>query len=108
MKDLRIVTLEDHFETELYAKQMPPNELRQRWYRDRSKHLGHDMEAELKSLGASRVAALDAAGIDLQVLSLTTPGAQAFEGELAVQVATDANDRMQAAIKAYPGRFEAL
>jgi predicted TIM-barrel fold metal-dependent hydrolase len=66
------------------------------------------MEAELKSLGASRVAALDAAGIDLQVLSLTTPGAQAFEGELAVQIASDANDRMQAAIKAFPGRFEAL
>ncbi len=105
---MQIVTLEDHFETALYAAQMPPNELRQRWYRDRSKHLGHDMEAELKDVGASRIAAMDAAGIDVQVLSLTTPGAQAFEGELAVAVATDANDRMHAAVKAYPGRFEAF
>jgi predicted TIM-barrel fold metal-dependent hydrolase len=105
---LRIITLEDHFETELYAAQMPPNELRRRWYRDRSKHLGHDMEAELKDIGASRIAAMDAAGIDLQILSLTTPGAQAFEGELAVQVAADANDRMHAAVQAWPERFAAF
>jgi len=105
---LRIVTLEDHFETALYAAQMPPNALRRRWYEDRSKHLGHDMEAELKDVGASRIAAMDVAGIDLQILSLTTPGAQAFEGELAVQIATDANDRMSAAIREYPGRFEAF
>lgn len=105
---MQIVTLEDHFETALYAAQMPPNELRQRWYRDRSKHLGHDMEAELKDIGASRIAAMDAAGIDVQVLSLTTPGAQAFDGDLAISIATDANDRMSAAIKAWPGRFEAF
>lgn len=105
---MRIITLEDHFETPLYAAQMPPDALRQRWYRDRSIHLGHDMEAELKDVGASRIAAMDAAGIDLQVLSLTTPGAQAFEGELAIQVATDANDRMHAAVQAWPGRFEAF
>jgi len=105
---VRIVTLEDHFETALYGAQMPPNELRRRWYRDRSKHLGHDIEAELKDIGASRIAAMDAAGIDLQILSLTTPGAQGFEGDFAIQVATDANDRMQAAVKAWPGRFAAF
>lgn len=105
---MRIVTLEDHFETPLYAEKMPPDALRQRWYRDRSKHLGHDMEAELKDIGASRIAAMDAAGIDLQILSLTAAGAQAFEGELAIQIATDANDRMHGAIKAWPGRFGAF
>lgn len=83
---MRVITLEDHFETELYAAQMSSNELRQRWYRDRSKHLGHDIEAELKSIGAARIAAMDAAGIDLQILSLTSPGAQGFEGELAEQM----------------------
>jgi predicted TIM-barrel fold metal-dependent hydrolase len=105
---LRIVTLEDHYETALYAEHMPPNALRRRWYEDRSKHLGHDMEKELKDVGASRIAAMDAAGIDVQVLSLTAGGAQAFEGDLAVRIATDANDRMKAAVDAYPGRLEAF
>lgn len=105
---MRIITLEDHIETALYAGKMPPDERRQRWYRDRSKHLGHDIAAELVDIGAKRIAAMDDAGIDVQVLSLTTPGAQAFEGELAVQIAKDANDRMHAAIRAWPGRFEAF
>ena len=105
---MRIVTLEDHFETPLYAEKMPPDALRQRWYRDRSKHLGHDMEAELKDIGASRIAAMDAAGIDFQVLSLTAAGVQGFEGDLAIQIATDANDRMHGAIEAWPGRFGAF
>lgn len=105
---MRIVTLEDHFETALYAAQMPADALRRRWYHDRSKHLGHDIEAELKDIGASRIRAMDAAGIDVQVLSLTAGGAQLFEGELAVQIATDANDHMHAAVSAWPGRFEAF
>jgi predicted TIM-barrel fold metal-dependent hydrolase len=109
----RIITLEDHFESELYRSKLPTDKtvskaLGQDWYRDRSKHLGHDMMAELKDIGTSRIAAMDAAGIDLQVLSLTTPGAQGFEGELAVQVAADANDRMHGAVLARPGRFEAF
>jgi predicted TIM-barrel fold metal-dependent hydrolase len=109
----RIITLEDHFESELYTSKLPSDKavsaaLGDNWLRDRSRHLGHDMAAELRDIGASRIAAMDAAGIDLQVLSLTTPGAQAFEGELAVQVATDANERMLGAVRAWPGRFEAF
>jgi predicted TIM-barrel fold metal-dependent hydrolase len=105
---LRIITLEDHFETALYAEHMPANALRRRWYEDRGQHLGHDIEKELKDLGASRIAAMDAAGIDVQVLSLTSQGAQAFEGELAVKIARDANDRMHEAVRAYPTRFAAF
>jgi predicted TIM-barrel fold metal-dependent hydrolase len=105
---VRIITLEDHFETPLYAEQMPPNELRLRWYRDRSKHLGHDIQAELGDLGGRRIAAMDAAGIDLQVLSLTASGAQAFQGDLAIRIAADANDRMHAAVNTWPGRFLAF
>jgi 2,3-dihydroxybenzoate decarboxylase len=107
-ESVRIITLEDHFETALYHEQMPPDALRQRWYRDRSVHLGHDMEAELQDLGASRIRAMDEAGIDLQILSHTAAGAQGFEGELAVRIATDANERMRAAVEAWPGRFAAF
>lgn len=105
---MRIITLEDHFETALYAQQMPPDDLRRRWYRDRGAHIGHDIDRELKDVGASRIAAMDAAGIDLQVLSLTTPGAQAFSGEFAVRIASDANEQMRAAVAAHPGRFAAF
>ncbi len=102
---MRIITLEDHFATELFNAKSPPDVPRERWYRDRSNHLGHDIEGELNDIGASRIAAMDAAGIDLQVLSLTTPGAQGFEADLAIPIAIDANDRTRDAILAWPGRF---
>ena len=105
---MKIITIEDHFETPLYAQLMPSNPAREQWYHDRGAHLGHDIDFELKDIGASRIAHMDAAGIAYQILSLTTPGAQAFEGDDAIRVATDANDRMAVAVRQWPDRFGAF
>src|SRR5688572_25076004 len=56
-----------------------------------------------------RVAAMDAAGIDLSVLSHTVPGAQGIEDPaLAAAAAREINDTLASAIARHPGRFAGL
>src|SRR5271169_7103603 len=55
-------------------------------------------------LGEHRIAAMDAAGIDVQILS-NVPGAEAVEVPLAVELAKQANDAVAAAVTQHPGRF---
>ena len=67
--------------------------------------MGVDIGAELLDLGSSRLAAMDAAGIDLQVVSLTAPGCEALDAETAIPIAKDANDRLCETVKAHPDRL---
>jgi 2,3-dihydroxybenzoate decarboxylase len=56
-----------------------------------------------------RVAAMDAAGIDISVLSHTVPGAQGIaDPDLAAAAARDINDALAAAIARHPTRFAGL
>lgn len=66
------------------------------------------IDAELDDLGEGRLAAMDAAGIDVQVLSLVGQGVQQLPPVEAVAVARDANDRAAAAVAAHPDRFAAF
>ncbi|OAK61419.1 hypothetical protein A3K87_21065 [Variovorax paradoxus] len=104
---MRVITLEEHITTPMH-KDASFDAVRQTWYAARSAHLGHDIEKELLDVGRSRLASMDATGISLQVLSLTTPGCQAFAGDQAISMARDANDRMAAAVFAHPDRFRAF
>ena len=55
-------------------------------------------------LGEGRIAAMDAAGIDVQILS-TSPGPETLEPSLAVDLARQANDDVAVAVSKYPERF---
>ncbi|MGD0024414.1 MAG: amidohydrolase family protein [Xanthobacteraceae bacterium] len=55
-----------------------------------------------------RLAEMDSAGVDMQLLSLTGPGVQDFDAEQGTAVARLANDRLAAIIKEHPGRFAGL
>jgi 2,3-dihydroxybenzoate decarboxylase len=66
------------------------------------------MHERLHDLGALRLKEMDEAGIDLQVLSHGAPATQRLEGDLAVQVAREANDRLFTAIKNSNNRLEAF
>ncbi|MPT47556.1 MAG: amidohydrolase [Sphingobium sp.] len=60
----------------------------------------------LLDLGETRIADMDATGIDIAVLSLTSPGVQAYDDvDTAKRVCVDANDILADACKAYPTRY---
>ncbi len=62
----------------------------------------------LLDLGEQRIADMDAAGIDHQVLALTAPGVQVFEPAEASALAISANDELAEACRKYPTRFSGM
>jgi predicted TIM-barrel fold metal-dependent hydrolase len=56
-------------------------------------------------LGEGRIAAMDEAGIDVQILSHTSSGPETLEPSLAVELARQANDDVAVAVSKYPERF---
>ena len=66
------------------------------------------VHSRLVDLGAGRIAAMDADGIDFAVISITSPGVQVFDAVTATRLARDANDTLAAAVKAHPSRFAGL
>src|SRR5580658_5791385 len=61
--------------------------------------------AGIFDLGEGRIAAMDAAGIDVQILSHATPSAEGLEPSLARELTRQANDAVAAAVSKYPDRF---
>jgi len=69
---------------------------------------GPDTRKRLADLTDLRVKEMDAAGIDIQVLSHCPPGAQAFGPEDAADQARGVNDRLNETVRANPDRFAAF
>jgi predicted TIM-barrel fold metal-dependent hydrolase len=91
----RIIALEEHF--------LIPS-VRER-YTGYHAIRAHQPVEKLLDLGALRIKEMDAAGIDLQVLSLVQPGAQAFDGAAGMEIARHSNDALNEAVRAHPDRF---
>jgi 2,3-dihydroxybenzoate decarboxylase len=62
----------------------------------------------LVDVGAGRIAHMDATGIDMQILSLTSPGVQVFDAATGTALARHSNDVLVDAIARYPARFAGL
>jgi predicted TIM-barrel fold metal-dependent hydrolase len=95
MAKQRIIALEEHF--------WVPN-MRDRftgYHRVR----GHQPNARLTDVGQGRIAEMDEAGIDLQVLSHVQPGPQVFDPETSVALSREANDLLHEACAARPERL---
>jgi predicted TIM-barrel fold metal-dependent hydrolase len=94
---MRTITLEEHFVTEGFLRATGA--------------YGHNtapmvqMQPKLLDLGAGRIAAMDEAGIDLQVLSLAAMGIDKLEANEATPLLADVNDELAEAIKANPTRL---
>lgn len=66
------------------------------------------VQARLRATVGDRLADMDAAGIDLQVLSVVLPTPQPLPAETAVPLAVKANGELQGMVAAYPDRFAAF
>ena len=105
---MRTIAIEEHFITPLYREKVAANAFRNFYLASRSEQLGHDIVEQNSDLGAKRLAHMDAAGVDVQVLSFGSPGPQGFGADVAIPMARDANDRAYAAVQAHPDRFAAF
>ena len=99
MAGVRTIALEEHFWTAALAAP-PGTGPVARW--------GPQVAGRLRDLGSGRLAAMDAAGIDLQVISHVAPAAQGLAGAEGLARAREANDELAAAVRAYPDRFAGL
>jgi uncharacterized protein len=95
---MRVISLEDHFWTPAIAEAIGA-------LRNPDTDAGGPLAANLLDLGERRLAAMDAAGIDLQVISHTTPGVQHLDPYIAIPLAREANDALARAVAEHPDRF---
>ncbi len=63
---------------------------------------------QLCDLGDKRVAEMDAAHIDMQILSLTSPGTEQLEPAEVTAFARETNDHLADAVRSHPTRFSAF
>jgi len=63
------------------------------------------VKGRLTDVGPERIRRMDAAGIDLQVLSHVQPGVQTLERNTAIRLSREVNDWLSTVIQEYPTRF---
>src|SRR5207248_5241520 len=99
---MRVITLEEHFATPLYLEG-PGQDLK----KAALKFEGRAMKLiePLCDIGDKRIAAMEAAGIDFQMLSLTSPGTEQLDAAGAMALARESNEAVAAAVQTNPKRF---
>ncbi len=99
---MKTITLEEHFVSPSFLEG-PGKDLS-----EQAKKPGNRMSrifAELYEVGDKRIAEMDAAGIDVQVLSLNSPGVEQLGVDAARKIAKETNDFLADVVSQHPGRF---
>jgi uncharacterized protein len=65
-----------------------------------------EMGERLREVGARRIAAMDEAGLEVQVISLTAPGLHSLPAEDAARLQVETNDHIAGLVRAHPDRFQ--
>jgi uncharacterized protein len=102
---MRTIALEEHFATPPYLEG-PGRRLKEKAERAGGRFAA--LIAQLVDVDDGRVAAMDAAGVDVQALSLTSPGVEQLSAEEARSFARDTNAALAEAIRRHPTRFFGL
>jgi predicted TIM-barrel fold metal-dependent hydrolase len=105
---MRTIALEEHYATEAFMEG-PGRQLKEQAEAARDHPqvaAGYEKLIEqLCDLGEGRITGMDAAGIDVQVLSLTFPGVEQLDAPEAVAFARETNDLLAEAVRRHPDRF---
>ncbi len=104
---MRLITLEEHYRSPLIDEAIPPERDFLRQMSGPGGEFAKRM-GKLGNLGEERIADMDAAGIDLQVLSHTVPSPELLDAAHAIPLASRVNDEMAEAVRRYPKRFAAF
>src|SRR5215472_15415838 len=99
---MRVITLEEHFVTPPFLDG-PGQDLKKAALKFEGR--ATKLIEPLCDIGDKRIAAMDAAGIDFQMLALTSPGTEQLDAAEAIALARDANDAVAAAVSKHPKRF---
>jgi predicted TIM-barrel fold metal-dependent hydrolase len=103
---MRVVALEEHFSVPALARRISPEAIARRGFARRSVLPGRPNPLEmLPEIGEARLASMDEAGISMQVLSTSGPGADLVDGADGTLFARDMNDALAAAVARHPDRF---
>ncbi len=116
---MRKIDMEAHFLTEDYLKyirarkEAPREECLEKAIRnwltpELTTPRSYAFDERLLDFSSSRLADMDAAGIDIQILSLVLPGCEQFESAEGTAVAKKVNDDLYKIIKKNPSRFIGL
>jgi len=102
---MRIITLEEHFATPAFLDG-PGQDLKNAALKFEGR--AQRLIEGLTDIADKRIAAMDAAGVDMQVLSLTSPGTEQLDAADAIALAREVNDFAAAGVKKNPKRFAAF
>jgi predicted TIM-barrel fold metal-dependent hydrolase len=103
---MRTVALEEHFSVPSLVRRINKEAIANRGFGKRSLAPGRLNPLDLlPEIGDTRLAAMDAAGISMQVLSTSGPGADLVDGTEGVAIAREMNDALAEAIARHPDRF---
>jgi predicted TIM-barrel fold metal-dependent hydrolase len=102
---MRTITLEEHFGSPGFLAG-PGREFMERIRNSGPR--GAQIYEQLRDVGDKRIAEMDSAKIDMQVLSLNAPGVEQAEAAEQVSVVSEANDFLAEAVKKNPKRFAGL
>jgi hypothetical protein len=95
---MHTIALEEHFVTSSFLKATSA-------YTQSAPPRMAQLHPKLLDIGAGRIADMDEASIDFQVLSLAALGFDALDSATATALARDVNDELAAAVSAHPTRF---
>ena len=99
---MRIVALEEHFTVPALVRRIDPDAIARRGF---PPGFGAPLEKQLTDFGALRLGEMDEAGITMQVLSSSGPGADLVDGAEGIAFARDINNVLAKAVAAHPDRF---